>query len=116
MEQAISRDERTWVALCHASAAAGYFTFVGFILGPLIVWLIKKDQYPAVDDQGKEAMNFQISMVIYYLVSGLLALVVIGFVFMAAIFIFQLVEIIIASVKASNGEYHRYPLTIRFVQ
>lgn len=116
MEQAVNRDERLWVTLCHVSAAAGYFTFVGFVLGPLIVWLIKKDQYPAVNDQGKEALNFQISMVIYYMVSALLALVFVGFILMAAIFIFQLVEIIIASVKANNGEMHRYPLIIRFVQ
>lgn len=116
MEQAINKDERMWATLCHASAATGYFSFIGFVLGPLIVWLLKKDQYPAVDDHGKEALNFQISMVIYYLVSGLLALVFVGFVIAAALFVFQLAEIIIASVKASNGEIHRYPLTIKFVQ
>lgn len=83
MEQVINRDARMWATLCHAAAATGYFSFIGFVLGPLIVWLLKKDDYPAVNEHGKEALNFQISMVIYYIASGLLALVLVGFVIAA---------------------------------
>jgi len=59
------KDEKLWATLCHLSTFAFYVSGIGHIVGPLVVWLIKKDQYPLVDDQGKEVLNFQISMSIY---------------------------------------------------
>ncbi len=64
---------RTWNGLCHASALLGVFLhFPGHLLGPLIVWLMKRDDSPEIDAHGKEALNFQISMLIYNVVAGLL--------------------------------------------
>jgi len=108
--------ERTWEVLCHASALLAYFVGGLGLLGPLIVWLIKKSEYPSVDTHGKEALNFQLSVLIYGLVCLLLTLVFIGFFLLIALGIFALVCVIIASVKASNGELFRYPLTIRFLK
>ena len=88
----------------------------GNILGPLIVWLVKKDEYAFVDDQGKEALNFQISITIYSLVSGILILALIGIVLLIAVIIFSVVMTVIAAIKANGGEYYRYPLTIRLVK
>ncbi|MEW6156964.1 MAG: DUF4870 domain-containing protein [Verrucomicrobiota bacterium] len=107
---------RTWEVLCHLSALSGYlFLPLGWILGPLIIWLIKRNENPAVDYHGKESLNFQISMLIYALIAGLLIFVCIGGVILGALVIANIVLVIIASIKASNGEYYRYPLTIRFI-
>ena len=85
-------------------------------MGPLVVWLIKKSEHPFVDDQGKEALNFQISMTIYGIVAGLLIFVLIGIPLLIGLIVANLVLIIIAAVKASNGESFRYPCTIRFIK
>jgi uncharacterized Tic20 family protein len=109
-----SNDERMWGMLCHLSGLAVLILpSFGNILGPLIVWLIKKDEYAFVDDQGKESLNFQISITIYTLV---LALTVIGIPLAIGALIFGLVMTIIAAMKANGGEYYRYPLTIRLIK
>ncbi|MBT9138869.1 MAG: hypothetical protein DDT31_01447 [Syntrophomonadaceae bacterium] len=82
----------------------------------MVIWLIKKEESPLVDDQGKESLNFQISMTIYVLISALLTLVVIGFVLLVGLGIFGIVMVIMASVKANKGEKFRYPLCIRFIK
>ena len=109
-------DERMWGMLCHLSTFAGYLVPFGNILGPLVVWLVKKDEYAFVDDQGKEALNFQISITIYSLVAGVLILALIGIPLLIAVIIFSVVMTVIAAIKANGGEYYRYPLTIRFVK
>ena len=106
----------TWEVLCHLSALAGYVIPFGNIIGPLVVWLIKRAEIPAVDAHGKEAINFQISVAIYAIVCGLLFLVAIGFFLLIALGIAVLVLTIIAAIKASSGELYRYPLTIRFIK
>ncbi|MCZ6795874.1 MAG: DUF4870 domain-containing protein [Planctomycetota bacterium] len=103
--------------LCHLLAFAGYVVPpVGHIIGPLVIWLLKKDEHPFIDDQGKESLNFQISMTIYVFVSGILVLVFIGILLVIGLIIANVVLIIIASIKAAGGEYYRYPLTIRFLK
>ena len=111
----LSQDERTWGMLCHLSALAGYIIPFGNIVGPLVVWLIKKDEMPFVEDQGKEALNFQISVTIYVIVSFVLIFVLIGIFLLIAVGIFSLVMLIIAAIKANQGEAYRYPLCIRFI-
>jgi uncharacterized Tic20 family protein len=102
--------------LCHLTALAGYVGIpFGNVLGPLVVWLVKKNEYPSVEAYGKESLNFQISMLIYGIVSGLLCLVLIGIPLLIAVLITDLILVIVASIKASNGEFYRYPLTIRFI-
>ena len=102
-------DENTWSALAH---------FGGIILGlvaPLIVLLVKGNDSPRVRAQAVEALNFQISMMIYAVASVVLILVVIGIFTLIAVCIAVLVLSILAGVKALNGEDYRYPLTIRLV-
>jgi uncharacterized Tic20 family protein len=108
---------RTWCALCHASALLGVFLhFPGHLLGPLIVWLIKRDESPEIDAHGKEALNFQISMLIYNVVAGVFCIVLIGFAFLAILWVLNAVFVIIAAIQASEGKFYRYPMTIRFIQ
>jgi uncharacterized Tic20 family protein len=106
----ISKDAKNMAMLCHLLAI-----FTGF-LGPLIIWLIKKDDTPFVDDQGKEALNFQITVLIAMIVSGLLTFLCIGFILMPAVGIVDLVFCILAAIKASKGEAYRYPVNIRFIK
>ncbi|MGI9088205.1 MAG: DUF4870 domain-containing protein [Chthoniobacterales bacterium] len=108
---------RTWNALCHASALLGVFLhFPGHVLAPLIVWLAKRDESPEIDAHGKESLNFQISMLIYNAVALVFCLILVGFVFLAILWVLNAVFVIIAAIKASDGKFYRYPMTIRFIQ
>ena len=112
-----SRDVRTWNVLCHATALAGFFVpWAGHILGPLIVWLAKRSDSPEIDEHGKESLNFQISMLIYNVIAGVLCLVLIGFVILAILHILNLVLVIVASIQASEGKFYRYPIAIRLIK
>jgi uncharacterized Tic20 family protein len=104
-----------WMMLCHLSALAGVIVPFANLVGPLIVWLTKRNEIPEVDVEGKEALNFQISMTIYFLVSAVLTVVIIGLPMMVAVGLFDLVMTIVASVKSSQGVVYRYPLTIRLI-
>lgn len=108
---------RNWAALCHLSALLGvFFHFPGHLLGPLIIWLAKRDDSPELDAHGKEAVNFQISMLIYNIVAAVFCLVLIGFFFLAVLWVLNAVLVIIAAIQASDGKFYRYPMTIRFIQ
>ena len=111
-----SADVRTWNVLCHASALLGFFfPWAGHIIAPLIVWLIKRGDSPEIDAHGKESINFQLSMLIYSMISGILCLILIGFALLAILHIVNVVLVIIASIRASEGKFYRYPITIRFL-
>ncbi len=111
----LSSDERTFGMLCHLSALAGFIFPLGNIIGPLIIWLLKREEHPWVDKHGKESLNFQISMTIYLFVSALMIFILIGIFFLVALGIINIIFIIIGSVKANNGEDFVYPLAIRFI-
>ncbi len=109
------KQARMWGMLCHLTALTAFVGIpFGHIVGPLVVWLIKRNDYPFADVQGKESLNFQISMSIYCVVAAVLILVFIGFALLIGLAITDFILVIIAAVKASNGESYRYPLTIRF--
>jgi uncharacterized protein len=111
-----SSQTRTWNVLCHASALLGLFThFIGHLLGPLIVWLVKRGDSAEIDAHGKESLNFQLSMLIYDCIAGILCFIVIGIPLLLALWIANTVLVIIASIKASEGKFYRYPFTIRFL-
>src|SRR5437879_11189232 len=111
-----SSDTRTWTILCHASALAGFFVpGVGHLLGPLIVWLVKRGDSAEIDAHGKESLNFQISMLIYDAIAAILCIVLIGIPILIALWVLNTVFVIIVSVKASEGTLYRYLFTIRFI-
>jgi len=113
----VNKDARMWAMICHLAGLAGLVVpVVGCIVGPLIVWQIKKEEFTFVDEQGKEAVNFQISMLIYGIVAGLLCFACVGFVLLPAVALFDLIFLLIAAVKANDGHHYRYPLTIRFIK
>ena len=115
--ETVPRDARNWAMGCHLIALVGLLgNGLGFLVGPLIVWLVTREDDPFIDEQGKEAVNFQITMMGAIIVCVPLIFVGIGIALMPLIGIFDVVMTIIAGVKAANGEHWRYPLTIRFLK
>ena len=115
-EEALSKDAKMWGMLCHLIAFAGFIIPFGNIIGPLVIWLIKKEEFAFVDDQGKESLNFQISMTIYFIVSAILTIILIGIILIIGLVIFDVIVIIMAIIEANSGEKYRYPLCIRFIK
>ena len=116
----VNKEARMWAMFCHL-AGLGWLLWwlvplIGGVVGPLVLWQIKKDKYPFVDEQGKEALNFQISMLLYCIVAGVLCFACIGFVLLVIVGVVDTLFAIIASIKAGNGQHYRYPLTIRFIK
>jgi uncharacterized Tic20 family protein len=109
------KDARTWAMLVHLSALGGGIVPMGHIILPLIIWQIKRE-YPFVNDAGKEAVNFNISVTIYMVIAAVLILAFIGIVLLPAIGIASVVLVIIAGLKANDGIAYRYPFTIRFIK
>ena len=113
----LPNDAKNWAMICHL---AGFFGFglpvAGHVVGPLIIWMLKRDEHPFIDHQGKEAVNFQISMVIYGAILTPTLCLLIGIPLLVALMITDIVLMIIAAVSASRGEPYRYPLTIRLVK
>ena len=116
-EGGIPREARKWAMICHLSALIGLLgNGIGFLLAPLVIWLVKREDHPFIDEQGKEAVNFQITMFLALFVSALLALVLIGFVLMVIIAFLMIIFPIIGAIKASDGESYRYPLSLRLIK
>ncbi len=114
---------RTWNMLCHLSALAGFIIPFGNILGPLIIWQIKKNEFPSVEEDGKASLNFQITVMIALFVGIIasvpLSFVCIGFLFipvMVVIGLCGLIFAVIAGIKANNGEPYRYPWSLTLVK
>jgi len=116
IESQPSKDERTWAMLCHFSAFAGLIFPFGNFLAPLIIWLIKKEELPFVEDQGKEVLNFQISMTIYLLISGILCIILIGIPIVIGLVIFCFIITIIAAISANDGKAYQYPMNLRLIK
>ena len=124
----LSSEERQWAMFAHLSAlvggilTSGWAGSIGTFIGPLIIWLAKKDSMPFVDDQGKEALNFNITVALIFLALAVLSLVTLGIGLIIAIpgwiivGIAWLVFTIIAAIKANEGVAYRYPLTLRLIK
>ena len=110
-----TQDERTWGMVAHLAALAFFIFPFGNILGPLIVYLAKRDHSAFVAAHAKEALNFNITVLLGGLVSCLLLLIFIGVLFGALIILFWLVMTIVAALKANEGLPYRYPFTLRLV-
>ena len=124
----IPAEERQWAMFAHLSAlvggilTSGWAGSIGCFIGPLVIWMVKKDTMPFVDDQAKEALNFNITVGIVFLALFVLSVVTLGIGLIIAIPVWIIVGIawlvftIIAAIKANQGERYRYPLTLRLVK
>jgi uncharacterized Tic20 family protein len=115
----LNKDARMWAMFCHLGGLAGLIPIMpafGSIIAPLIIWQVKKNEFPFVDEHGKEAVNFQISVLLYSIISIPFIFICIGVIMLIAIGIIDIVCLIIAAIKANNGERYRYPICIRFIK
>jgi uncharacterized Tic20 family protein len=112
-----TQDERTWGMIAHLSAFAVFvFPLGGNILAPLIIWLTRRNTSAYVEMEAREALNFNISVALGWIVCGLLVFALIGIPLGAALFLYWLVMAIVAAVKASEGVGYRYPFSLRLVK
>ncbi|MFJ7144538.1 DUF4870 domain-containing protein [Pseudomonas protegens] len=111
-----SHEVRQWAMFCHLSALLGIWVPFGTLIGPLILWQMKRETDPFIDAQGKEALNFQLTVAIASAVCFLLMIVIIGFFMFGLLAIGALVLTIIGGVKAGEGVPYRYPFTLRLIK
>ncbi|MGD0581816.1 MAG: DUF4870 domain-containing protein [Bacteroidales bacterium] len=112
----LSETERNWAMFCHLAAFAGFFVPFGGVIGPLVIWLSKRDESTWINENGKASLNFQLSMLLYMVLIAPLCLILIGIPLLIILGILKVVFVIIASVRASKGEEFKYPLAIPFIQ
>lgn len=109
-------EARKWALLAHLSGFLGCLIPMGNLIGPLLIWQLKKDAHPFIDDQGKEAMNFQITVTIAALICAALMLILIGLLLIWVVVIGAVVLMIIAAIKANEGQAYRYPFCWRIIK
>ena len=108
-------DERTWSTLVHLSPFAGALVGLPF-LGPLVIYLVFRDRGPFIRHHAAQALNFQLILLVAYVVFGIASLLLIGIPFLIATVVASVVLQVVAAVRASNGEWYRYPLTPDWVR
>ena len=113
---ALSAEAKQWAMFAHLSALLGFLIPFGSIVAPLVIWQIKKNEFPFVDDQGKEALNFQITVLIAVIVCFVLTFVLIGLLLLPIVGIAALVLTIMGGIKANEGVTYRYPFTLRLIK
>lgn len=111
-----NNEAKQWAFFAHLSALVGFIVPFGSLLGPLIIWQLKKNEMPFVDDQGKEALNFQITMAIAFVACCILMLILIGFLLAVIVGLVDLIYTIIAAIAANNGQAYRYPFNLRLIK
>ncbi len=109
-------EARRLAVFCHLAGFAGFIIPFGGVIGPLAMWIANRESHPFVDQQGREALNFQLSLLVYMLLSFALVLILIGLLMIPLLFVFQICMMVIAAVRVSDGQDFRYPLTLRFIR
>lgn len=104
-----------WTVLCHLSGLIAFNVVFGNLLGPLVIWLTQRAEFPEVDRHGKEVLNFHLSWLAYYVISAPLCLIVVGIPVVLVLYVSGLILSCIGAYKSSEGKLFRYPLTIRFL-
>ncbi len=111
-------EDRLYAMLCHLGTFVTWFLLANFIV-PLVIWMLKRDSSPLVADQGKEVLNFQITMTLWYAVAVVcfvsMVLIPVAILLFIGLPIFHIVMSIIGAIKAYDGQYYRYPLTLRLI-
>lgn len=104
------KDEKLFAGLAH------FLAIISSFVGPLVIWMVKKDESPFVDDQGKESLNFQITLFIGYVISAVLSVLCIGYFMMMGLLVVDIIFCILAGIAANDGKAYRYPFAIRLIK
>jgi len=110
------KEEGQWAMFSHLGTFSAFLIPFGNIIVPLVIWQVKKGESAFTVEHSKESLNFQISLMIYYIAATLLILIIIGFILLIGLFIFNIITVIIAGIKANEGQHYQYPMTIRFIK
>ncbi|NIZ06933.1 DUF4870 domain-containing protein [Pseudoalteromonas sp. HF66] len=110
------KEQRMWAMFCHLSALAGLLFPFGSVIGPLIVWLVKKEEMPLVAEHGRKSLNFQLTMMIAYIVCFMLMFVVVGVILLPLVALFSLIMVVVSAIKANDGKEVKYPMAIEFIK
>ncbi|MEL7306712.1 MAG: DUF4870 domain-containing protein [Pseudomonadota bacterium] len=110
------KEQRTWAMFCHLSALAGLLFPFGSVIGPLIIWLVKKEEMPLVAEHGRKSLNFQLTMMIAYIVCFMLMFVVVGVILLPLVALFSLIMVVVSAIKANDGKEVKYPMAIEFIK
>jgi uncharacterized protein len=117
VDPSVTADERQWAMIAHFAALAAFIVPpIGGVLGPLVVWLVKREQSAFVAEAAKEAINFNIIVLLGACVCAMLVIVFIGILLGVALFGFWLVMTVVAGIKASEGVHYRYPVSLRILK
>lgn len=111
-----TQSERDWAMFCHLSAFAGYIFPLGGIIGPMVCWISRKQESEWVDVNGKASLNFQLSLLMYMVLTIPLCFILIGIPIILFLIVLKLVCVIVASIRAAKGEVFKYPISIPFLQ
>jgi len=110
-------NEKQWGMFTHLAALVGLIGIpFGNVVGPLIIYMIKKDEFEFVAEQGKNVLNFQISWSIIFIISAILIIAVVGIFLLIGFGIAWLVFVIMGTIAANKGESYKYPLTYQFIK
>ncbi len=112
----VPQSERDLAMLCHLLSLSGYVVPMAGIVAPLVLWLLKREEMPFLDQHGKEVMNFQISMLIYSVVAAILAFAIVGFFLLLGLVVLHIVVTIQGAVAAREGRTFDYPFTLRLIE
>ncbi len=112
----LRNDEKNWGMFCHVAVFAGAVIPGANIVAPLVIWLLKKDEYAFVNEQGKEVVNFQITVTIALGISFILSFFIIGFFLMIAVGVVSLIYTVLGIIKTSEGLSYRYPMSIKILK
>jgi len=112
----VDKEQRTWAMLCHLSALAGFIIPMGSLIGPLVVWLVKKEEIPLVAEHGLKSINFQITMLIAYIICFILMFAVIGVILLPVVAIFSFVMVVVGAIKANDGKPFSYPFSLNLIK
>lgn len=112
----MEHETRTWAMFLHFSLLAGYVVPMAGLVAPIIIWQVQKDKLPGIDEHGKVAANWLISLIIYLVAGLLLSFIFIGIPVLIVLGVLSIIFPIIGGIKANNGQLWKYPLSIPFFQ
>ena len=110
------KEERQWAMFAHLGTFSSMFVPLGNFIAPIVVWQMKKHESDFVVEQAKESLNFQITLILYFIISIPLCFIIIGFFLIFALVIFGLIMVIVAGIKANDGMDFCYPMTLRLIK
>ena len=106
-----------WAMICHLGGLATYIGLpLGNILVPLVIWFVKRNSDPAVEENGREAVNFNLTYTLYGILAGFMCFVLIGWVLLPIVLIAHIALAIQAALKVNRGQSYHYPYTLRFIK